>query len=298
MFVNKKYKDHESNRVEELMTNVIIAVLAASLLVLSVLYIWPSDVMTSAYFFDHSLRLQPITTDVPTVPISQYSIFLDATFEALIFGITLSGIQILFLYKSVVSGRWSPNYETTLQFVLGWLKTMFTGKRWNEKINTEKLTYFSVFFIAMIIDVATDSLYRSMWGTFGFWHFMGALFVSVTYYNLLSEYLMVKMCVFVVNYGANTVYILLGLVSSDLQEWLRDKVLHSNIDIGAPTASTNGSSSNGNSKQTQSNSRKKRRGRDGKERVPHSGGVHAHQQRNRENSDLPEEFLRMMEDSR
>jgi hypothetical protein len=295
MFVNKKYKDHESIRVEEVFINAIITILCVALFLMSALYIWPGDIVTSGLWWDNTLKLQPITTSSPTIPLAQYSVFLDVSFEGLVFAISLSFLQILFLYKTVTCGPWSQNYETTMQIVWGWLKATFSGNRWKEKINTEKMGYFSIFLVGMAIDVATDSLYRGSYGALGFWHFMGAVMVSLIFFNLLSEFLLTKMLVWSVNYGANTFYVLLGLISLSLQNGFKN-MAHSSIDIGLPTDGSG--SSNGNSKQSQPNSRKNRRGRDGKERIPHSGGAHAHQQRNRENSDLPEEFLRMMEESR
>jgi hypothetical protein len=297
MFITGKgYKPHESPRVEQLLTDLIVGVISTGLFFISLFYLVPSDLATTALWYE-SLNFQPVIIgQTPMIRFSHWSMFPDISLQATLVAVTISGLQIFLLFKAQTSGNWSGSHDTFLSLFSNWFKTTFSGKRFSANgFNYTKMSWLIMAILVAVIDCLTDGLYKSFGGMYGVGHFLSAVLFSLVFYTILSEYILVVSFKTALQHFLNVVFVLTGFISPALQQGLKS-MAHSSIDIGLPTDGSG--SSNSNHKQSQPNSRKNRRGRDGKERIPHSGGAHAHQQRNRENSDLPEEFLRMMEESR
>jgi hypothetical protein len=300
MIFHKDYKEHESLRLDQAIRNFLVGSTCTILFLITALVTLPLDVASSGFLVDHVLRLQSITTGSPTIALSQYTILEDISWEGAIFGLSLFLGQILFLHKLAASGKWTNRHETFPKLFFAYLGTLFSGRRWTEPVNSEKGSFLVMFLVLATIDTLSGTMVRGWFGALGWQQLFGAFLFNIFFFTILSEMLLFQAAVWGLNAWANFIFVMLGFVSPALQRGFAN-LAHSSIDIGLPSDGYMGNSRNGNHKQSQSNSRKNRRGRDGKERIPHSGGAHAHQQRKRESDDLPEELQelrRMMEGSR
>lgn len=154
---------------------------------LSVRYVFPNDLFTSALFFD-GLNLQQVFT----TPAKAFSVgglwegLPDLTTEAFAFAASMALLQVFFGYKSATSKG-------------GLLKPFVTLFQEKKLADTTKLGWFLAYIFVACFDTWTDTEYRSFYGQNGL--YLKALLVSFLFYNLFSEYAIVQGSKLVLNYG-------------------------------------------------------------------------------------------------
>ena len=284
MILHKDYKEHESLRIDQAISNLLVAVICTILFGLTIMFTVPMDVASSGHIIDHTLRLQSITTGSPQIPLSQYTILADISWEGAIFGISLFLGQLLFLHKLAAAGKWTQKYDTFPKFAFGFLGTLFSGRKWNENVNSEKLSFLVMFILLATIDTVSGTLVRGWFGALGWGQLFGAFAFNIFFFTIMSEMFVFRCATWGLNAWANFIFVVLGFLSPALQKGFASWA-HSSIDIGLPTAGPprNNQHANDNNKS--------------KNRQPHSnGGAQNHRQRKRDRGEIPPDLARMLEE--
>jgi hypothetical protein len=162
--------------------------IGAAMLFLSLRYIFPNDLFTSALFFD-GLGLQQVFSS-PAAIFSEggfWEDLPDLTTEAFAFAASLALTQVYLGYKAATA---RGSLGDTLK---GYLSKN-TGK-----IETEYVGWFLAYVFIALFDTWTDTEYRSFYGSQGM--YLKALLVSFFFYNLFSEWAIVQGSKLVLNYG-------------------------------------------------------------------------------------------------
>lgn len=153
---------------------------------LSLLYIFPNDLFTSALFFD-GLQLQQVFSQ----PAKMFSSGIwaglpDLSTEAFAFAASLACLQVFLGYRSSTAS--GPG-------LFSGVKQITQGKR----IDASKLKWFLAYVAVATFDTWTDTEYRSFYGQQSL--YLKALITSFFFYNLFSEWALVQGSKLMINYG-------------------------------------------------------------------------------------------------
>lgn len=200
---------------------------------LSLFYIFPNDLFTSALFFD-GLQLQQVFSQ----PAKMFSSGIwaglpDLSTEAFAFAASLACLQVFLGYRSSTAS--GPG-------LFSGVKQITQGKR----IDANKLKWFLAYVAVATFDTWTDTEYRSFYGQQSL--YLKALVTSFFFYNLFSEWALVQGSKLMINYG----FVLLQMLKPGKNRGMAG--------VPQPPRNNQGQPHGGQKPQPQNQSRKKGRG--------------------------------------
>lgn len=215
-FSEKGVKDAVSANTMRVANYAMMAFIGALMLFLSLRYVLPNDVFTSALFFD-GLGLQPVF-DQPAAVFAEGGLWPDlpdVTTEAIVFASSLLIIQIFAGYRASMAGPWDNRSGNVVALFInsirqprqrqGQQQQGQQQKKQQGQFNWTKFGWMSMYWIVALFDTATDAYYRS---GFGSGDLLLALVVSFLFYNLFSEWAVITGAKTTINYGLQIINII------------------------------------------------------------------------------------------
>ena len=172
-----------------LVQNSLMAIAGIAAFWISLRYVIPNDLFTSALFFD-ALGLQPVF-NTPAAAFADGGFWAEmpnVTTEAFIFSLSLLIIQILVGYTASTAG----GYTNSSRNIVSLLVNVLAGKEkvGRNSLNWAKVGWVSFYWTIALFDTFTDTAYRA--GSEGSADFVLVAFVvSFFYYSMASEWMII-----------------------------------------------------------------------------------------------------------
>lgn len=184
-FTEKGTKDVIVSNIINNSNYILLFIVGAVMFFLSLIYIFPNDLFTSALFFD-GLQLQQVFSSPAKMFTSGIWAGLpDLSTEAFAFAASLACLQVFLGYRSSTAD--------------GTLVGGITGLLKGRKTELSKLKWFLFYVAVATFDTWTDTEYRSFYGQQSL--YLKALITSFFFYNLFSEWALVQGSKLMINYG-------------------------------------------------------------------------------------------------